>query len=187
VSTLKANRRIKGKLIRAPKANNVEVEARTTETIQLLAAFTSPRDIKQHLATKYGISPDTANAYIAKARKALAASLAESQEEAIGQHLHARTELLRQANFNGDYKLSLEILKDMAKLQCLYAENKRDQSLATKAAEADLASLLSEVFTSSDKQNAPNKSIPRTTPLGSPTLETVIQATTTALAEDNEE
>lgn len=87
--------------------------------------FDTPRpDILQYCYGKWGVSEKTVDNYIKSANELIITEVAEMRQNSLEKHITQRTLIARQAMQEGDGRLALEVLRDLAKLEGLYPSGK---------------------------------------------------------------
>jgi len=105
---------------RATTSNDPGTILRINEVIRYILEGYRVYEIKEKITKQYGVSFREVDRYLARARKFIIADFASTREEALAEALAMRQNLYKEALENGDKRLALEVLKDIAKLRGLY-------------------------------------------------------------------
>lgn len=104
----------------ATTSNDPGTILRINTVIQYILEGYRVYEIKELVTKQYGVSYREVDRYLARARKFIIADFASTREEALAEALAMRQNLYKEALENGDKRLALEVLKDIAKLRGLY-------------------------------------------------------------------
>lgn len=132
-----------------------ESAARTNQVYDWILEGVPSHEIVQRCAESWKIAERQARTYIAKAGDLLQAEMDKRASTALEAHLTARWHLYKRTCEARDFKTAATILRDIGRLECLYASDRSllakaglDESLTQRMAEADqqAADVLRDVY-----------------------------------------
>ena len=110
----------------AKKSTKATVEQRIRVVYEMLLFDTPCTDIIRYGADNWNIKSRMVECYIQKANKLIVAEVAEMRQNSLEKHIAQRTLIAREALKDGDRRLTLDVLRDLAKLEGLYPSGKLD-------------------------------------------------------------
>lgn len=112
----------------APKATETEIALRIEEVKRLLLTAQTRARILQYAAEKWQLSERQTDTYIARARREIKQEVDKRAPHALSTNLARREDIYRHALNTGDFRLALDILKDIDKVLGHYAPEESKQS-----------------------------------------------------------
>lgn len=113
-----------------PRCTNAESQKRTSQVFTWILEGVPSHRIVEKVEEAWGVGESMARNYITKASELLREESAKRAATTLEDHLNARWHLYSRACEAGDMKTAAMILKDIGRLQALYAT---DRSLLAKA------------------------------------------------------
>lgn len=101
---------------------DAEIENATDVVYEMILNGYSSREIKRYLSERYDISDRTGDRYIQRASDKIKEEGAKKRESSLEKHIVRRERLYQKAIKNGDSKLALQILGDLAKVEGIYTD-----------------------------------------------------------------
>lgn len=98
---------------------------RINEVIRLILQGYRIYEIHELFRNTYKMTRRASEWYVRKAKEFIVADFAENHQGLIAEGMAMRMSLYKQCIETGDLKLALEILKDIARLQGLYADEQK--------------------------------------------------------------
>lgn len=114
----------------ATTGSAADIETRISHVYDWILEGQPSHAIVQKVAELWGIQERMAREYISRATERLKAESQARASTTLEDHLNARWHCYRRAHESGDTKTAAMILKDIGRLQCLYAS---DRSLLARA------------------------------------------------------
>ena len=100
-----------------------------------LAECRTPGDIEESYAAEWGLSGRQVRRYIQSARQMMREAAKADDADWFAQHTAHRQLVARRALEDGDYHASLAAMKDLARLQQMYAQDKAADAVARLASD----------------------------------------------------
>jgi len=122
-------------------ATREEVAARVRSVAERILQGEPSTAIVADTSSAWEVGERQAWKYVKRARKQLETHAAELDELSFSFHVGKRLEIMRKAEAVGEYRIVLDTLKDLAKIQNLYSVDRAAAAIAD-GAQAQLRALL---------------------------------------------
>jgi hypothetical protein len=120
---------------RAPRSTRAELLNRISETQDMLASGKPISDIVRFMSETHGISSRMTQRYITAVYRRWIKQREKNIDERYARHISMRYKLMNEEGV--DKRTKLEIMRDIAKLEQMYVENVKVQSVNIDALKAE--------------------------------------------------
>ena len=135
---------------RAPRSTRAELLNRISETQDMLASGKPISDIIRYMAESHGVKRSTTEKYIKAVYRRWVKQREKNIDERYARHISMRYKLMNEDGV--DKRTKLEIMRDIAKLEQMYVENVKVQSVNIDALKAEAEAIFNAP---DDKTNTP--------------------------------